>query len=258
MQDALALPVHGDQAARAGRPPGTWTLFQSGDRMYSSKQAPFLVTETNAQAIGASGRSMPGVRRPVAAGRVGARLPRRRDDRVLALAHHRTSAPRPTGVGVLPHDQRPGRVYRELAQLGAELAAAGSAVVGLTPDAQVGMVYSTRSKWGLAGQAPFSATDAGGDLDERSYQRIFEAYYRGTFDAGVSTRILHDDQLVSATGGLDPAAVAAELPVLVAPGLLVADDQLLTWLRSTPKPAGTSCSGSGRPTVTRRAGPAPR
>ena len=77
-----------------------------------------------------------------------------------------------------------------------------------------------------------------GDLDERSYQRIFEAYYRGTFDAGVSTRILHDDQLVSATGGLDPAAVVTELPVLVAPGLLVADDQLLTWLRSYAEAGG--------------------
>jgi beta-galactosidase len=75
-------------------------------------------------------------------------------------------------------------------------------------------------------------------MDERSYQRIFEAFYRGTFDAGVPARILHDDQLVSPDGGLDPASVAAELPVLVAPGLLVADDELLTWLRSYAEAGG--------------------
>jgi beta-galactosidase len=146
-------------------------------------------------------------------------------------------------IGILPHDQQPGRVYHQLAELGAELATAGCAVVGLQPDAQIGLVYSSRSKWGLAFQSAFNNTDATfvsgrGDMDERSYQRIFEAYYRGTFDAGVSSRILHDDQLVAASGGLDPAAVVEDLPVLVVPGLLIADDELLTWLRSYAEAGG--------------------
>jgi beta-galactosidase len=139
-------------------------------------------------------------------------------------------------VGILPHDQRPGRVYAELKRLGAELRRAGSEVAGLQPDAQVGLLYSARSKWGLAFQAAFprpGVSFAGtlADLDQRSYHRIFEAFYRGTFAAGVSARIVHDEQ-ITGDGGLDPAAVAAELPVLIVPGLLVADDALLDWLRA--------------------------
>ena len=92
-------------------------------------------------------------------------------------------------VGILPHDQQPGRVYAELSRLGADFRKAGSKVVGLRPDAQVGLLYSARSKWGLAFQACFSApgktfVSSLADMDQRSYHRIFEAFYRGTFDAG--------------------------------------------------------------------------
>src|SRR3954469_25885982 len=236
MQDALAVPST-QTRPQGWTTVGAWTLFQSGDRMYSSKQAPYLITETNAGAIGG-----PSINFPAFDGqwRQAAWTFIARGAEMVEYWHWHTThfGTETYWVGILPHDQRPGRVYDQLAQLGAELAAAGSTVVGLKPDAQVGLVYSSRSKWGLAAQAPFSGSDRLGDLDERSYQRIFEAYYRGTFDAGVSSRILHDDQLVSASGGLDPAAVAAELPVLVAPGLLVADDQLLTWLRSYAEAGG--------------------
>ena len=46
-------------------------------------------------------------------------------------------------------------------------------------------------------------------------------------------RLIHDVQIVGPDGSrlLEPAAVAADLPVLVVAGLLVADDDLLTWLR---------------------------
>ena len=45
--------------------------------------------------------------------------------------------------------------------------------------------------------------------------------------------LIHDVQIIGADGErhLEPAALAAELPVLIVPGLLVADDALLTWLR---------------------------
>ena len=45
-------------------------------------------------------------------------------------------------------------------------------------------------------------------------------------------RLIHDSQIISPDGTtLDPATVAADLPVLIVPGLLVADDALLIWLR---------------------------
>ena len=241
MQDALAVPSTHTKP-QGWTTAGAWTLFQSGDRMYSSKQAPYLVTETNAGAIGG-----PSVNFPAFDGqwRQAAWTFIARGAAMIEYWHWHTNhfGTETYWIGILPHDQRPGRVYDQLAQLGAELATAGETVVGLKPDAQIGLVYSSRSKWGLAFQATFNTTDSAsgngrGDMDERSYQRIFEAYYRGTFDAGISARILHDDQLVAPGGGLDPAVVAAELAVLVVPGLLIADDELLSWLRSYAEAGG--------------------
>ncbi len=235
MQDALAVP-YTQTKPQGWTTAGAWTLFQSGDRMFSSKQAPYLITETNAGAIGG-----PSINFPAFDGqwRQAAWTFIARGAEMIEYWHWHTNhfGTETYWIGILPHDQQPGRVYHQLAALGAELATAGSTVVGLEPDAQIGLVYSSRSKWGLAFQAAFNTSDtpfvgAQGEMDERSYQRIFEAYYRGTFDAGVATRILHDDQLVCASGGLEPAAVAAQLPVLVVPGLLIADDELLSWLRS--------------------------
>jgi beta-galactosidase len=111
-------------------------------------------------------------------------------------------------------------------------------VVGLRPDADIGLLYSSRSKWGLAFQAAFpkpGMTNVGSlsDIDQRSYHRILEAFYRGTFDARVPARLIHDVQIIGADGErqLKPSALAAELPVLIVAGLLIADDALLTWLR---------------------------
>ncbi|MDG9711293.1 hypothetical protein [Streptomyces sp. DH10] len=44
---------------------------------------------------------------------------------------------KPTRCGILPHSGRPGRVYRELARLGAEFERAGDVVAGITPDADI-------------------------------------------------------------------------------------------------------------------------
>jgi beta-galactosidase len=141
-------------------------------------------------------------------------------------------------IGILPHDQQPGRVYRELSRLGKEFRVAGSRVTELEPDAQVGLLYSTHSKWALIDQAPLSKPGmtggwVGENMDPQSYHRIFQAFYRGTFDAGMPARIVHDVQLVTPTGERlrDPAEVVAELATLVVAGLLVADDDLLGWLR---------------------------
>jgi hypothetical protein len=53
MQDGLALPdPTPDDHEQIWQTTGVWALYQSADRMFSSRQEPYLITETNAQAIG--------------------------------------------------------------------------------------------------------------------------------------------------------------------------------------------------------------
>ena len=72
-------------------------------------------------------------------------------------------------------------------------------------------------------------------------------------------RLIHDVQIVGPDGSrlLEPAAVAAELPVLVVAGLLVADDALLTWLRDYAAAGGHLVIGP-RTAYGDRGGPGPR
>jgi beta-galactosidase len=236
MQDALAVPSTSVRP-QGWTTSGAWSLIFSADRMYASKQAPFLITETNAGAIGGSATNFPafeGQWRQAAWAFVA------RGAEMIEYWHWHTThfGTETYWIGILPHDQQPGRVYAELSRLGADFRIAGPRVVGLRPDAKIGMLYSARSKWGMAFQASFpqpGAISVGSlkDIDQRSYHRIFEAFYRGTFEAGVPARLIHDVQIVGPDGSrlLEPAAMAAELPVLVVAGLLVADDDLLTWLR---------------------------
>ena len=138
-------------------------------------------------------------------------------------------------IGILPHDQQPGRVYAELSRLGAEFRTAGDRVVGLEPDAQVGLLYSARSKWGLAFQppsrspahpsSPRGTTSTSGRTTGSSRPSTAAPSTPGSPPASSTTVIVGPDGL-----GLDPAGLAAELPVLIVPGLLVAGDELLAWL----------------------------
>ncbi|HET7387420.1 MAG TPA: beta-galactosidase [Nocardioidaceae bacterium] len=227
MQDTLQVPAT-TKAPQGWATSGTWSLFLSADRMFSSSQAPFLVTETNAGSIGGSAVNFPaydGQWRQVAWAMVA------RGARMIEYWHWHTLhfGAETYWVGVLPHDQTPGRVYEQLSQLGAEISSAGDAVAGLVPDAQVGLLYSNASKWGLSFQPALADDDA---PDERSYERIVESFYRGAFDAGVAVRIVHDQQVTGADADLmDPAATARALPVLLVPALYVASDRLLQWLR---------------------------
>jgi beta-galactosidase len=232
MQDALAVPTPEAPPTQGWTTSGTWALFHSADRMYASRQEPFLVTETNAGPIGGSAMNFPGWDgqwRQVAWAMIA------RGARMIEYWHwHSLHAGTETyWGGILPHDQQPGRVYEQLAQLGAELAAAGPAVTGLRPDADLGLLYSVPSKWGLAFQPPTAPDDTRHDpVDEGAYDRLTGVHARAAFEAGLRVRVVHDRQLLpSKTGaGVDPQRAAGELPVLVAPALYVARDELLDWL----------------------------
>ena len=232
MQDALALPDD-DQRPQSWTSSGTWALYLSADRMYSSRQEPFLVTETNAMHIGLTWDNRPafdGQWRQVAWALVA------RGARMVEYWHWHTlhfGAETYWG-GVLPHNGLTGRTYHELAGLGHELRTAGALVAGLTPDAEVAFVYSMPSKWLMQKYPPLARSD--GTPDERAYHALFDALYRGAFDAGLGSRILHARQLAGDAADpdgparLDPAEAAVTHPVLVATGLYVADDRTLDWL----------------------------
>jgi beta-galactosidase len=202
---------------------GVWALYQTADWMFSSRQEPFLVTETNAGGIG-----FPWDNRPAYDGqwRQAAWALVSRGARMIEYWHWHTlhfGAETYWG-GILPHSGKPGRVYAELSRLGAEFETAGSLVAGLRPDADITMAYSTPSKWLMQKYPPLSTSD--GSPDPTAYHRFFDPFYRGAFDAGRQTRIVHIRQLTGTT----PDEAARRHPVLVVPALYLADDTTLDWL----------------------------
>ncbi|MFF0018569.1 beta-galactosidase [Streptomyces sp. NPDC005374] len=231
MQDGLALPdPTPDEHEQIWKTTGVWSMYQTADWMFSSRQAPFLVTETNANSIGYPWDNRPGYDgqwRQTAWAHVarGARMIEYWQWQTL-----RFGAETYWG-GVLPHSGRPGRTYAEVARLGAEFDKAGPLVAGLEPDADITMVYSTPSKWLMQKYPPLSKPD--GSPDPASYHRIFDPFYRGAFDAGRQVRIVHARQLHDPSGqrqGMSPEDAVRRHPVLVAPALYLIDDATVDWL----------------------------
>ncbi|GAA2982904.1 beta-galactosidase [Microbacterium terrae] len=222
MQDAL-------DATRVVAAENEWTtsgvagLHRQADRLYSSRQDRFLVTETNAQAIGVSSSNRPpwpGQLRQAAFALVS------RGAAMVEYWHWHTL---PYGTetywgGVLPHSLKPGRVYREIAEIGAAFAELGSSLDGFEPDADVALLWSNASRWAFQFFPPLAS---GGHGDPESYERIFDAFHRGVIESGAQARVLHAEQAVA----LGAEELAAQFPVLAVPGFYVAADDELELLR---------------------------
>ncbi len=228
-QDALELP-DSERRSQRWKTEGVWALFESADRMYASRQAPYLVTETDAMHVGDSWDNRPsydGQWRQAGWALIA------RGARMIEYWHWHTLlfGKETYWGGVLPHSGQPGRTYRELATLGAEIEAAGELIAGIEPDADVTMLYSLPSKWLMQHHPPLASADWGPDPD--AYRGIFDPFYRGAFEAGLQVRIAHVGQLAPLAGGKDPIAPAEAVkrhPMLVVPGLYVAGDETLDWL----------------------------
>ncbi|MCX5094144.1 beta-galactosidase [Streptomyces sp. NBC_00365] len=231
MQDGLLLPdPTPDGHEQKWKTTGVWSMYQTADWMFSSRQEPFLVTETNASSIGFAWDNRPayeGQWRQAAWALVG------RGARMIEYWQWQTlrfGAETYWG-GVLPHSGRPGRTYAEIARLGEEFEAVGPLVAGLEPDADITIVYSTPSKWLMQKHPPLATPD--GEPDPAAYHRILDPFYRGAFDAGRQVRIVHARQLHDPRGeqeGMAPEEAARRHPVLVVPALYIADDTTLDWL----------------------------
>ncbi|ROR72423.1 beta-galactosidase [Bogoriella caseilytica] len=221
MQDNLAHPTPADRP-QGWMTAGTWSVFLSADRLYGTRHEPFLVTETNAGAIAHSNVEEPGWD---GQWRQAAWAMIARGARLIEYWHWHTNhvGTETHWVGILPHDQRPGRVYRNIAELGAELRRHGALVEDTVPDAEVAFVFSTDSKYALAFEPAF-ADEARGPAS-RSYQRLLEPFYQGAFTAGLQSHIVHDRELPTAEELLE------RYPVVVVPGLYVAQEETLATLR---------------------------
>ncbi|MFF8937958.1 beta-galactosidase [Streptomyces paradoxus] len=239
MQDGLLLPdPTPDDHEQKWKTTGVWALYQTADWMFSSRQAPFLVTETNAGSIGEPWNNHPaydGQWRQAAWALVA------RGARMIEYWHWHTlhfGAETYWG-GILPHTGQPGRTYGELARLGAEFERAGELVAGLEPDADITVVYSTPSKWLMQKYPPLAKPD--GEPDPAAYHRILDPFYRGAFDTGRQVRIVHARQLHDPTGesgGVSPEEAVHRHPVLVVPALYMAHDGTLDWLAAYAQAGG--------------------
>ncbi|MCJ1674611.1 MULTISPECIES: beta-galactosidase [unclassified Rathayibacter] len=199
-------------------------LLGQADRFYSSRQERFLVTETNAQAIGGSHFNQPPY--PGQLKQAALALVSRGASMVEYWHWHTLHFGFETHWGgVLPHSLEPGRVFREVSEIGAELRAIGTSLTGYSPDADVALLWSNDSGYALDFMPTFP--DAQGAPGRDSYEHIFHAHYRGVIDGGAQARILHSEQALESGAGV----LAATHPVLVAAGLYVASDELLDLLR---------------------------
>jgi beta-galactosidase len=230
MQDGLDAAAEGPRE-EPWWSTGVWALFEWGDRAFSSAQTQYLVTETNAQSIGGSWQNHPPYPGQI---KQAALALLARGGRMVEYWHWHTLH---FGVetywgGVLPHSQRPGRIYREVAELGATLKSLGSSLDEYEPDADVLVLYSTDTKWSFEFYPPLARAD--GSPDPHAYLTIFDAFYRGLFESGAQVRVQHLRQFVAT----DVAELVRRYPVLVAPAVYVADDAVLTHLRAYAEAGG--------------------
>jgi len=230
MQDSLAHP---NTLPRSTGPMGwvvrgPWAVTQLADLMYSSRQAPFLVTETNAGSIGFSSMNespYDGQWRQMAWLLVS------RGARMVEYWHWHTL---PFGAetywgGVVPHSGIPGRAYREIARIGAELREVGDAFADAEPDFDIAVLYDSDSKFALSTQGPMLSPATLIDAD--SYRHIVAAFSRGIFDAKRQQRFVRPQHFLPSRGGsLTPSEAAARYPVLVVAALYTAADDDLDFL----------------------------
>ncbi len=185
-------------------------IAMGGDAARSFKQKNYLVTETNAQAIGWDSRAQ----FPPYDGQA----------RLAAFAHVASGA----GMveywhwhslhygqetywrGVLGHDLEPNRVYAEVARTGADLKRIGPELAGLEKQNRVAILYSSESENGLA-YMPFS--------DRASYGSLLGQMYRALYRMNVEC-----DFVTPETEDL------SRYRVLLVPPLYVASDATLESL----------------------------
>lgn len=126
--------------------------------------------------------------------------------------------------GLLPHAGQENRFYKDLSRMGAELKQVADMIEKTEPRAQVAIVYSYESRWGV--QAGF------GELDP-----VIEAV---DYHKGLARR-------VTAIDAMDPREDLSRYRLVIAPRLWMVDSRVASNLRQYVEAGGTLCLtlGSG-------------
>jgi beta-galactosidase len=210
--DVAAInPYHDTQDALDG-----WWIALMGDFTRSLKRAPYLVTETNAQATGWDSRRQ----FPPYDGQL----------RLQAWAHVASGAhmveywhwhslhygQETYWKGLIGHDLEPNRVYEEATRIGAEFKRLGPQLAGLMPKNRVAILHSVDSHYGLQFM-PFGAT----------YLDVADQLHRALYRLNVGADFVFAEN-----------ADFAGYDVLVVPPLYVAPDVLLEKIAAFAKRGG--------------------
>lgn len=221
-QDALAHPPHGTHPPTYHDPSGVHgaiQLFQRADMARASGNENFLVTEINPLSVGGSAHNFPGYD---GQWRLAAYACISRGANAVAYWHwHSLHYGSETySHGVLGHDLRPNRNLAEITRTGEELACVGDDLTDLSAEADVCMLHSQDSRYLLEFE-PFLAVPGTAEGDRRSYQRVFDSFYRGFFDVRAQLTVRDVD-----AGPADLADLTdlAEYALVVAPTLYSSDD----------------------------------
>ena len=246
MQGGLTLGVDESRHDAWWHTAASGRCSQWGDRAWSSEQAPFLVTETNAQSI-----SGPWENHPPYPGQIkqAALALLARGGRMVEYWHWHTLhfGTETYWGGVLPHSRRPGpdlpRGRRRSAPTSGR-SAPRSTASSPTPTC---WCSGPRTRSGRSSSSPPLAMPDGVSPDTASYQRIFDAHYRGLFETGAQIRSMHVRQFAAA----DPARARPPLP-RARRRRPVRRGRRGARPRSAPtrRPAATSCSASAPATAT--------
>jgi beta-galactosidase len=120
--------------------------------------------------------------------------------------------------GVLEHHGQPRRRYRELQQIGAELARLGQGLLGAESRAQVAMILSYDSRFAFQGQPNHSGFQ---------YPSLFRSYYAALHRRNIGIDIV------------PPGADLDQYRLVFAPALYVLDDRSAASLRRYVENGGT-------------------
>ena len=210
---AAINPYYGTQDDLDG-----WAIAMLGDYTRSLKQAPYLVTETNAQAIGwdSAGQFPPydGQLRLCAYANIASGA------NMVAYWHWHTLhyGQETYWKGLLGHDLEPNRVFKEASRIAQELKRLGPRLVNLRPRNRVAILHSTDSFHGIQFMK-FS--------DQVNYQTIEDQMHRALYRLNVGVDFV-----------FPTSTNLADYSVVLVPPLYISDDALLQRLADYVKNGG--------------------